>query len=124
MLQYFCSVSKVHIGKGTWWLPTCIHRVCFLFGSHHVCQGPCHCSGYIASLDLSLFMMRFLLLLWILVSPLRDFPLLCSGQFSVFRICVVSQVYTCFTNASFSILRSCPGYLSCTGIYTIGAASI
>ena len=22
MLQYFCSVSKVHIGKGTWWLPT------------------------------------------------------------------------------------------------------
>ena len=23
MLQYFCSVSKVHIGKETWWLPTC-----------------------------------------------------------------------------------------------------
>ena len=22
MLQYFCSVSKVHIGKGTRWLPT------------------------------------------------------------------------------------------------------
>ena len=22
VLQYFCSVSKVHIGKGTWWLPT------------------------------------------------------------------------------------------------------
>ena len=22
MLQYFCSFSKVHIGKGTWWLPT------------------------------------------------------------------------------------------------------
>ena len=22
MLQYFCSVSKVHIGKRTWWLPT------------------------------------------------------------------------------------------------------
>ena len=22
MLQYFCSVSKVHIGKGTWWFPT------------------------------------------------------------------------------------------------------
>ena len=22
MLQYFCSVSKVHIGKGTWWHPT------------------------------------------------------------------------------------------------------
>ena len=22
MLHYFCSVSKVHIGKGTWWLPT------------------------------------------------------------------------------------------------------
>ena len=26
MLQYFCSVSKVHIGKGTWWLPT-LHRM-------------------------------------------------------------------------------------------------
>ena len=22
VLQYFCGVSKVHIGKGTWWLPT------------------------------------------------------------------------------------------------------
>ena len=22
MLQYFCSVSKVHIGKEIWWLPT------------------------------------------------------------------------------------------------------
>ena len=22
MLQYFCSVSKVHNGKGIWWLPT------------------------------------------------------------------------------------------------------
>ena len=30
MLQYFCSVSKVHIGKGTWWLPTWF--VLFLLG--------------------------------------------------------------------------------------------
>ena len=29
MLQYFCSVSKVHIGKGTWWLPT---ETAFLYG--------------------------------------------------------------------------------------------
>ena len=24
VLQYFCSVSKVHIGKGTWCLPTVV----------------------------------------------------------------------------------------------------
>ena len=44
MLQYFCSVSKVHIGKGTWWLPTSL----FIIAKSHECSevlDPTHTLG-------------------------------------------------------------------------------